>query len=179
MKNKLPLLLAATCSLLLPVPRLATGAAEEAALYRDEFGIPHVSASTLEASPFAVGYPHAEDRLAELLKNNRRASGPMSEVFGSGNCRNDMIARIFRHQEISGEKYGQLSAKVRGVIESHPFGLLDVSDHEEIGLWDDQAEKLFSRSKATPTYFMNRKELVKRVTATKILRPTIELPAPK
>ncbi len=51
-------------------------------LYRDEFGIPHVYAPTLEAASYAIGYAQAEDRLEELLKNYRRASGTMAEVFG-------------------------------------------------------------------------------------------------
>ncbi len=55
--------------------------------------------------------------------------------------------------------------------ESYTIVPLGVSDHKESGHWDDQAEKLFSRSKATPTYFMNRQELLKHVTATKVLKP--------
>lgn len=41
---------------------------------------------------------------------------------------------------------------------------LGESDHPESGHWDDRAEKLFSQSKAKPTYFANRKELEKHVT---------------
>jgi acyl-homoserine lactone acylase PvdQ len=61
--------------------------------------------------------------------------------------------------------------------ESYTIVPLGVSDHKESGHWDDQAEKLFSKSKATPTYFMNRKELLKHVTATKILKPSALAPA--
>lgn len=109
----------------------------EATLYRDEFGIPHVYAPTLEAAAFAVGYAQAEDRLEELLKNYRRASGTMSEVFGPGNFRNDLIARTFRHEEISREKYGQLSAKVRAVIESYQAGIRHfMKEHpEQVPAW--------------------------------------------
>ena len=42
-----------------------SGAAE---LLRDEFGVPHIFASTLEDAAFAIGYAQAEDRLEELLK---------------------------------------------------------------------------------------------------------------
>jgi len=41
---------------------------------------------------------------------------------------------------------------------------LGESDHKDSGHWDDQAEKLFSKSQAKPTYFMNRPELEKHVT---------------
>ena len=42
---------------------------------------------------------------------------------------------------------------------------LGESDHPESGHFDDQAEKLFSRGKLNSTYFLNRKELEKHVTA--------------
>src|SRR5204863_5159237 len=58
------------------------GEAKDATIYRDEFGIPHIFAPTLEAAAYAVGYAQAEDRLEELLKNYRKANGTMSEVFG-------------------------------------------------------------------------------------------------
>ena len=138
MKNKLPLLFSATCSLLLSGTTLrAAEAANEATLYRDEFGIPHVYAPTLEAAAFAVGYAQAEDRLEELLKNYRRANGTMSEVFGPGNFQNDTIARIFRHEEVSREKYGQLSAQARAVIESYQAGVkFFMKEHpEQVPAW--------------------------------------------
>jgi acyl-homoserine lactone acylase PvdQ len=46
---------------------------------------------------------------------------------------------------------------------------LGESDHQDSGHWDDQAEKLFSKSQAKPTYFANRKELEKHVKAKKEL----------
>jgi len=55
--------------------------------------------------------------------------------------------------------------------ESYSIVPLGVSDHPASGHWDDQAEKLFSKSLAAPTYFLNRPELLKHVTATKLLRP--------
>ena len=138
MKNKPALLFAATCSLLLSGIMLrAAEAADEATLYRDEFGIPHVYAPTLETAAFAVGYAQAEDRLEELFKNYRRANGTMSEVFGPSNFRNDTIARIFRHEEISREKYAQLSAKARAVIESYQAGVtFFMKEHpEQVPAW--------------------------------------------
>jgi len=47
---------------------------------------------------------------------------------------------------------------------------LGESDHKESGHWDDQAEKLFSKSKAAPTFFLDKNELMKHVTAKKVLK---------
>ena len=46
---------------------------------------------------------------------------------------------------------------------------LGESDHPASGHWDDQAEKLFSKGRAKSTYFLNKAELLKHVTAKKIL----------
>jgi hypothetical protein len=46
---------------------------------------------------------------------------------------------------------------------------LGQSDHKESGHWDDQAEKLFSKSRMKSTYFLNKAELLNRVTAKKTL----------
>jgi len=123
MKNRV-FLVAAFSLLLAPgVNRLGGQTANDATLYRDRFGIPHVYAPTLETAAFAVGYAQAEDRLEELLKNYRRASGTMAEVFGPGQLRNDILQRLFRHEEISREKYGLLSPKTRAVIEAYQAGI--------------------------------------------------------
>jgi acyl-homoserine lactone acylase PvdQ len=46
---------------------------------------------------------------------------------------------------------------------------LGESDHPDSPHYDDQAEKLFSKSRAKSTYFLNRKELEKHITAKKQL----------
>src|SRR4051794_1416428 len=69
-------------------------------VYRDEFGIPHVYAPTLEDAAYGIGYAQAEDRLEELLKNYRRAAGTMAEVFGPAFYADDLAQRIWRHEEI-------------------------------------------------------------------------------
>lgn len=46
---------------------------------------------------------------------------------------------------------------------------LGESDHPESGHFDDQSEKLFSKSQAQLTYFDNRKELEKHVTRREVL----------
>src|SRR5689334_6312931 len=110
---------------------------DEATIYRDEFGIPHVFAPTLEAACYAVGYAQAEDRLEELLKNYRKANGTMSEVFGPDNFRHDLIQRMWRHSEISREKYQQVSPKMRAVIEAYHKGIKQfMKEHpEQVPSW--------------------------------------------
>src|SRR5437016_3900801 len=97
--------------------------AKSATLDRDEFGVQHVFAPTLEGAAYAVGYAQAEDRLEELLKNYRRANGTMAEAFGRDYFKHDLIQRIWRHADISREKYQQVSARMRAVIEAYQEGV--------------------------------------------------------
>ncbi len=116
---------------------IAARATDEATIYRDEYGIPHVFAQTLEAASFAIGYAQAEDRLEELLKNYRRANGAMSEVFGPDFYRSDLIQRMWRHSEISREKYNEVSPKMRACIEAYQDGIKQfMKEHpEQVPKW--------------------------------------------
>ena len=60
---------------------------------RDNYGVPHVFGSTLEAVWFGVGYAQGQDRLwqAELLR--RSATGTSAEILGSSSVEADVMAR--------------------------------------------------------------------------------------
>jgi penicillin amidase len=62
-------------------------------IVRDEYGVPHVYGSTLEAVWFGVGYAQGQDRLwqAELLR--RTATGTSAELLGSSSLAADTFAR--------------------------------------------------------------------------------------
>jgi penicillin amidase len=92
-------------------------------IFRDEFGIPHIFAGTLEDAAYAAGYAQAEDRLEELLKNYRRACGTLAEVLGPGAFEEDLRQRIMRHAEISQHRFDQVSPKMRAVIGSFQQGI--------------------------------------------------------
>ena len=103
--------------------RTAAAADQPTTIYRDEFGIPHIFAPTLEDAAFAVGYAQAEDRLEELLKNYRRASGTMAEVFGPEFFDPTSRQRVMRHAEVSQARYQrdqpQDARRDRGVSKRH------------------------------------------------------------
>lgn len=49
---------------------------------RDEFGVPHIFASTIEDASFAQGYMHARDRFFQLDLLRHLVEGRLSEYFG-------------------------------------------------------------------------------------------------
>ena len=136
---KRALLIVITLSLVIPFAAQSrtAPAGDEATIYRDEYGIPHVYAPTLEAASFAVGYAQAEDRLEELLKNYRRANGTMAEIAGPDSYRSDLIQRMWRHSTISREKYNDVSPKMRADIEAYIEGVKSfMREHpEQVPKW--------------------------------------------
>jgi acyl-homoserine lactone acylase PvdQ len=106
-------------------------------ILRDEFGVPHIFALSLESAAYAAGYAQAEDRLEELLKNYRKAEGTMSEAFGPEWYRHDYIQRMWRHAAISRERYNEVSPKMRASIEAYQAGIKQfMREHpEQVPKW--------------------------------------------
>jgi acyl-homoserine-lactone acylase len=119
-------------------------AAREITIYRDEFGTPYVYATTAEDACYGLGYAQAEDRLEELLKQYRRATGTMAEVFGPDgqNLQNDYRQRLWRHAEVSQKKYPELSAKTRATTEAFQEGVRKyMAEHpEKVPAWAPKLE---------------------------------------
>jgi acyl-homoserine-lactone acylase len=119
-------------------------AGREVTIYRDEFGTPSIYATTAEDACYGMGYAQAEDRLEELLKQYRRATGTMSEAFGpeGQNLQNDYRQRLWRHAEIARKKYPELSAKTRATIEAFQEGVRKfMSEHpEKVPKWAPKLE---------------------------------------
>jgi acyl-homoserine-lactone acylase len=77
--------------------------------------------------------------------------------------------RAIHFAKVGNEMVGQDGQSATQVViltkppQSYMAMPLGESDHPESGHWDDQAEKLFSKSKLRPTYFSNRRELEKHL----------------
>src|SRR5581483_3340979 len=110
---------------------------EEITIHRDDFGIPNIFARTEEGAVFGMGYAQAEDRLEEVLKQYRRCSGTMSEVFGPEFLRHDYRQRLWQHQAISQANYDKLSAKTKSLIEAYQAGIRQyMKEHpREVPAW--------------------------------------------
>ena len=120
----------ALCSLLLWCPT-GSGAeisatnsdAVKTVIYRDDYGVPHIYAETVERGLLAMGYAQAEDRLEELLKNYLRAMGQMAEAFGEAELEDDVIARVWDHYGVAKKNAGRIQPVVRGHLEAFTAGV--------------------------------------------------------
>ena len=106
-------------------------------VYRDEWGVPHIYAPTIEGGVYAMGYCQAEDRLEELLKNYLRALGEVSSVTGPSEFLGDLQARIWRHYEVSQKNFGRIRPEVRRHLQAFVRGIEDyMSTHRrEVPAW--------------------------------------------
>lgn len=121
---------------------LGAGEPQEVTIYRDEFGTPHIFSATAEGACYGAGFAQAEDRLEEILKQYRRATGTMSEAFGPSFLKDDYRQRLWRHAAISREKYHELTPKSQALIEAYQTGVKDyMRKHpEEVPVWAPQIE---------------------------------------
>ncbi len=98
-------------------------AGEKIRVLRDDWGVPHIFAETPAGAAYALGYCQAQDRLEQLLRQYRLASGTMAELYGPQLVQHDYRQHLWRHAEISRERYGELSAECRTRIEAFCAGV--------------------------------------------------------
>jgi acyl-homoserine lactone acylase PvdQ len=97
---------------------LETAAAAErepgrAALYRDEWGVPHVVAAREADGFFALGYAQAEDQLARFLGFVRWFRGERAATEGPSALGWDGFQRLWRHRQEAEVGWERLSPQVQ------------------------------------------------------------------
>ena len=106
-------------------------------IYRDEYGVPHIYADTVEQGIYAVGYAQAEDRLEELLRNYLRATGEMSAAFGESHLKDDTVARAWDHYGVARRNYHRIQPEMRRHLEMFAKSINDyLAEHAaEVPAW--------------------------------------------
>jgi acyl-homoserine lactone acylase PvdQ len=131
------LLLSSAGRMPLPADAKADPDAGKVVVYRDEWGVPHIYAPTVEGGVYAMGYCQAEDRLEELLKNYLRAMGEVSSVNGPAEFLGDLQARIWRHYEVAQKNFGRIRPEVRRHLQLFVRGIEDymAAHRQEVPAW--------------------------------------------
>lgn len=121
---------------------LPAAAAQQATIYRDVWGVPHVYAATETAAAYAYGYAQAQDRLIQIFRNYKQAEGSLAEVDGPSAVEGDFIARVVGHAAVSKQKYYQTSARYRLTLEAFQAGIKQyMKEHpEEVPAWAPKLE---------------------------------------
>ena len=115
---------------------------QQATVYRDSWGIPHIYAETAEAGLYASGWLQAEDRLEQVLKNYLLGTGEYAAAFGAGEderwIRSDLESKMWDHYGTSKRFYEEkLNPELRSHIEAFVEGIVDFMEQhpEEVPDW--------------------------------------------
>ncbi len=97
--------------------------ASDVTIYRDAFGVPHVTGKTDAAAAFGFAYAQAEDNFWQIEDNYLRAIGRAAEVHGEDALIDDWIGRALRITELSIEEYETAEPSLRALVEGFADGL--------------------------------------------------------
>ncbi len=97
--------------------------ANQVIIYRDNWGVPHIYASTPAEVMYGFGYAQAEDRLESMLKNYLTATGHMAEAFGPDYIQTDFQQHLYRHETQAHNYDKELSPDIKTLVESFAAGI--------------------------------------------------------
>ncbi len=102
--------------------RLA-GLGKQVEVLRDRYGVPHITAASLEDASYALGFVHAQDRLWQMEVNRRTAAGRLAEIFGAPALETDRFLRTLGVRRASEANFKRLDAPTRALLESYAAGV--------------------------------------------------------
>ncbi|GBC99964.1 Glutaryl-7-aminocephalosporanic-acid acylase [bacterium HR17] len=90
---------------------------------RDQFGVPHIFADTLNGALMAQGYAQAQDRLAAIWRNYTLALGQMAAVEGEQWLEDDFRKHLIGIPQKAAHLAAQLSTPVRAALTAFADGI--------------------------------------------------------
>src|SRR5262249_46499352 len=110
-----------------PLPK-TSGALEApistpATAVRDQLGVPHIRAGTIDDVLFLQGYVTAQVRLFKMVYLGRLAAGNLAEVVGPAGLEADRDARRLRMRRIAEAAYPVLPSGDRAVLAAYARGV--------------------------------------------------------
>jgi acyl-homoserine-lactone acylase len=95
--------------------------ADQAAIRRDSYGVPHILARSEEAASYALGYAQAEDHAVEIAKRFMGARGRSHEI--GGKIEDDFRVLQFHNVEESERAYKALPPLYKMLVASYIAGV--------------------------------------------------------
>ncbi len=99
------------------------GIAHPVRIDRDRHGVPHIEAANGSDAFFALGFCHAQDRLAQLIHLRSRARGTASEQIGPDAFEGDRLARLIDFRGLAERQWEQLPRSARRALEAYAAGV--------------------------------------------------------
>ena len=92
-------------------------------ILRDEYGIPHIWAASLEDAVYAQGFLHAQDRLWQMELVRRAVQGRLSEVMGEATLDTDRFMRRLGLWDAAVATMARLDDEERRVMDAYAAGV--------------------------------------------------------
>ena len=103
---------------------LTAASGEVVVIDRDDFGVPHVNASTEAGVFFGQGFATGQDRLFQLETFWRTATGRTAELQGSGQLSQDQqIRTVYYTPDERAAQFGALSPRLQTMVSSYVDGV--------------------------------------------------------
>jgi len=103
---------------------------QQAVVYRDEWGVPHIYADTPRAMAFAFGYAQAADHLDRMLVAFREANGRAAEILGREHAASDETAIQLAHADLARHAYEFTDRITADLCEGFALGVNTwITDH--------------------------------------------------
>jgi penicillin amidase len=90
---------------------------------RDQWGIPHIYAKTVEDLFFAQGFVAAGDRLWQLDLWRRIAEGKLAEILGPAAVNRDTLARLLRYRGDLDSEWQSYGPGARAIVDAFVRGI--------------------------------------------------------
>ena len=92
-------------------------------VYRDEYGIPHVRASSEADAFFAQGFVTAQDRLWQMEYDRRRGLGCWAEAVGPSGVEQDRLMRRCLLERSARADYEAVGVETRAMFDAYAAGI--------------------------------------------------------
>ena len=100
-------------------------------IFRDEFGIPHIYASTEYDLFYAQGYVHAQDRFWQMDFWRHQGSGTLSEMFGETSSGFDKFLRTVGWARVAEEELARADSHMLNFLQAYADGVnAYLADHQ-------------------------------------------------
>jgi penicillin amidase len=122
-----------------PLPQLdgsisLPGLKKEVVVERDNWGVPHIRASSLEDAVEAQGYVMAQDRLWQLDLMRRASRGQLSEIVGPLALKSDKQFRTFGFSRAADRDYAAMDKDSVALMEAYARGVNRFIDQHQNSL---------------------------------------------
>ncbi len=95
----------------------------EVEIIRDEYGVPHIYATTTRDLFVAQGFVHAQDRFWQMDVWRHIGAGRLSEMFGEDQLETDAFLRTMGWTELAEDQYREATPQGRAALDGYVAGV--------------------------------------------------------